>query len=117
MVAEQEQGQTNDERQGSRRAQGGAGRLKQFSIWHPRRARGFARTASETAIDMTHHWIVGRDLSFEHAPHEDDAAAGGLVLVANIHIGRACLQAETAMHAGIQSGCRTGKRGTWKGAA
>jgi hypothetical protein len=70
-----------------------------------RRAHRLAAAAPEAGIEMLgQRRIGGGDLAPLQRPHEHDAAAGTVSLIAGDTVGRACRKAETAVNAGIE--CR-----------
>ena len=66
------------------------------------RAGGDAGQARQAAVEVVHRLSVRRPALFQHRPDQVDAAARGIVLVAEQHIGRAGRGAEAVMHAGAQ---------------
>ena len=93
-------------------------RLEKLAVRNSARADGLARSASETLIDvLLHARIIGLDRALEQRPHEKNASARTVVLVLEIQVRRARLEAESAVHARIDSRQRVGERRAGKRAA
>ena len=80
----------------------GAGMVDQVHVVHPGRAGGHAGEAREAAVDVLDDLGGRGPVVLQHVLDQVDAAARGIELVAEQHIGRAGRGAEAAMHAGAQ---------------
>src|SRR3569623_1998983 len=85
-----------------------AGVIDEVHVVHARGARRHAGEAREAAVDVLDHLGRRRTVLFQHLLDQVDAAARGIQLVAEQHIGRARGGAEAAMHAGAQDLLRFG---------
>jgi hypothetical protein len=79
--------------------------VEQAAVVHARRARGLARPAGETAIEVELRLLRDR-LAFQHLLHEIDAPARPVELVAEYLVSRAGRGAEAAVHALAQDRIR-----------
>ena len=76
--------------------------IDEVHVVHARRAGGHAGEAGEAAVDVLDDLGGRRPVVLQHVLDQVDAAARGIELVAEQHIGRAGRGAEAAMHAGAQ---------------
>ena len=91
--------------------------FEQESVRDAGRARGLARTTAETTVDVRPHAVARRvERSVVHRSHQHDSAARAVVLVLERHVRRACLEAESAVHACVESGALAGERRAGNGA-
>ena len=74
-------------------------RFDQASVLHAGRAGGFATATVQAQVQMPRHRVAERNPSIRYGPHQVDAAAGTIVLVAGFKVRRAGRGAETAMDA------------------
>ena len=83
----------------------GARRFQAASVPHARRTHWLAAPAAEAAIEVQSEiGVVDRELALLQGAHQRDAAAGAVGFVAGGEERRAGLQAEPAVHAGVQRG-------------
>jgi hypothetical protein len=109
--SEHRENDSREKRHRSSDRQGGARGLEELAIWNATRAGRFARPAAEAAVDvLVHIGIVGSYGALEQRPHQKNSAARTVVLVVVHQIGRACLQAESAVHARVDSRENVGER-------
>src|SRR5689334_3622089 len=111
LAGENKENQSRDERHRLIVLQRRACGLQQLSIRNAARAYGLTRSAAKALIDvLLHLGIRWRDGALEHGPHQEDASAWTIVLVFEIQICRACLEAEAAMHTRVDPRQRCGER-------
>ena len=78
---------------------GQAERLDQAAVFHARGTSRFARPAIETHVEMPPHAIGESAAAVGHHPHQLDAAARAVVLVAKLGERRATRRAQPAVNA------------------
>ena len=81
------------------------------AVRHAGRARGLARAAAEAAVEVRlQRFVSSASVPSTTRAHQHDAAARAVVLVLEREVRRAGLQAEAAVHAGVEAGALAGER-------
>ena len=86
-----------------------AGEVDEVHVVDAARAGRHAGEAGEAAVDVVLHLGAGIPIVLEHVLHQVDAAARGVALVAEQHVGRAGGGAQAAVHAAAQDAVGLGE--------